>query len=409
MQPSELRIEDFNYFLPEDRIVKYPLANRESSKLLMYNQDKISHHVFGNLVSLLSAGDQLVLNNTRVIPARLIFKKSTGGEVEIFCLDPASKDHQQAMQAKNTIDWNCMVGGAKKWKDEILSRHVGTAENKFVLHAEKLLADSGRFHIRFAWDGDLSFSEVLSMAGEIPLPPYFGREAEDDDYQRYQTVFASNEGSVAAPTAGLHLTEDILNELMASGIGVDQLTLHVGAGTFKPVTSDTLSGHDMHHEYFSVSKDLLLKWVNNWPDRIIPVGTTSMRTLESLFWLGQKIGSDQRPFPAPLNITQWEPYTTEPKLSAKEAFSALINYCDENSLQHIVGSTGIMIAPGYKFRICGALITNFHMPKSTLLLLISAFIGEDWKRVYQYALDNNFRFLSYGDSSLLIPDSRMHH
>ncbi len=403
MQPRELRIEDFNYYLPEDRIVKYPVANRESSQLLQYHKGAITPHIFSDLPSILHSGDQLVLNNTRVIPARLIFKKSTGGEVEIFCLDPCNADHQQAMQAINVIDWNCLVGGAKKWRDEILTLSIESAVGQLVFKAEKLQAESGKFKIRFTWEGQLTFSEVLSLVGEIPLPPYFDREVEESDYVRYQTVFAASEGSVAAPTAGLHLTDQILNELNTSGIGTSQLTLHVGAGTFKPVTSDTLEGHEMHHEYFSVPKEMLIKWVNNWPDRAIPVGTTSMRTLESLFWLGQKIEANECLFPAPLNIRQWEAYTTEPKLSPREAFSALANYCEKNSLQHLVGSTGIMIAPGYKFRICGALITNFHMPKSTLLLLISAFIGEDWRRVYQYALDHNFRFLSYGDSSLLIP------
>jgi S-adenosylmethionine:tRNA ribosyltransferase-isomerase len=403
MQPRQLRIEDFDYNLPEDRIVKYPLASRESAQLLLYNQGIISRDVFANLTSLLSSGDQLVLNNTRVIPARLIFKKSTGGEIEIFCLDPCGIDHQQAMQAQNTIDWICFVGGAKKWKDETLQRKIDSTQAELTLYAEKVEAESGKFKIRFSWSGELTFSEVLSIAGEIPLPPYFDREVEESDYMRYQTVFASREGSVAAPTAGLHLTDHILNESKKSGIGVDELTLHVGAGTFKPVVAHTLEGHEMHHEYFSVSKDLLTQWVHHWPNRVIPVGTTSMRTLESLFWLGQKIESEEYAFPAPLKITQWEPYTTETKLSAKEAFSALIKYCEKNCLQSLIGTTGIMIAPGYKFRVCSALITNFHMPKSTLLLLISAFIGEDWRKVYQYALDNSFRFLSYGDSSLLIP------
>lgn len=343
------------------------------------------------------------MNKTRVIPARLRFRKSTGASIEIFCLEPIGLDHQQAMSATDTCTWKCLVGGAKKWKgSEILNSEISGSATLF---AEMVRREDDAFVIRFFWKPEtISFSSILHEAGKIPLPPYFHRDPDESDLNRYQTVFAEKEGSVAAPTAGLHFTPEVLDKLALKGVDLNTLTLHVGAGTFKPVSVSNIGDHHMHGEVFSISVDALQKLMEHvGRRRIIAVGTTSMRTLESLYWLGLKISknlieSGQQP-----SLGQWESYDMEANLSLQESLDSILQWCRVHHMNEFSANTTIMIAPGFKFRICGGLLTNFHMPQSTLLVLVSAFTGEDWKKIYNHALSGNYRFLSYGDSSLLLP------
>lgn len=402
MNTSEIRIEDYDYHLPEEQIARYPLPQRDASRLLIYQKGIIRHSPFTGIVDELGEGDLLISNNTRVIAARLHFKRQTGATIEVFCLEPVESSHQDAMGQCGSSTWKCLVGGAKKWKDGEKITCITTLEDKeVILSATRLEQVNDAFIICFEWSiTTLPFSEILHAIGELPLPPYFHRKAEKEDYDRYQTVFAIEEGSVAAPTAGLHFTQEVLNSLKAKGIKEREVTLHVGAGTFKPVASETMEGHTMHSESFSISIDLLREIVEQ-KGRIIAVGTTSMRTLESLYWMGVKMLDQSERIALPTLIEQWEPYQNHTKITVKESLEIIIKYCEANNKKIISGATSILIAPGYQFRICDGLITNFHMPKSTLLLLVSAFIGEDWKKVYDYALSRQFRFLSYGDSSLL--------
>ncbi len=399
---EHIRIEDYDYALPEERIARYPLESRDASKLLVYSAGEIRTESFTSIIHELKAGDVLISNNTRVISARLFFKKKTGASIEIFCLEPVGTSHQDAMTQRGKSIWKCLVGGAKKWKGNEKIDCSFQIDNKVLtVYASRLEQIADSFIITFEWNDDrVPFSEILHAAGELPLPPYFNRKAEQDDYDRYQTVFAVHEGSVAAPTAGLHFTQNVLQSLKEKGIKQREVTLHVGAGTFKPVSSETMEGHAMHSESFSVSIGLL-KEILSAKGRIIPVGTTSMRTLESLYWLGVKIMLSEKNHVVESSINQWEPYQLPQNISLKESFEALINKAEYQNSQYINAATSILIASGYKFRVCDGIITNFHMPKSTLLLLVAAFIGDDWKRVYDYAMNNNFRFLSYGDSSLL--------
>jgi S-adenosylmethionine:tRNA ribosyltransferase-isomerase len=405
MNPHEIAIDVYDFVLPEDRIAKYPQEVRDESRILIYQHNKISDTVFHQMPKLLNPGDQLFLNDTKVIPARLIFSKDTGGQIEIFCLEPLQLSHQDAMAAKNEVHWKCLIGGAKKWKgDHALSMELSIRGQKLSLKCEKVEKATDYFIVRFFWaHSDAIFSEMIDAAGQIPLPPYFNRNVEEQDLDRYQTVFAKFQGSVAAPTAALHFTNRTFQDLSAQGVDVGYLTLHVGAGTFKPVSSEKLGGHDMHVETFSVPVELIEKIRDKGDNRTIAVGTTSMRTLESLYWLGCKLISGE--IDATENqilLKQWDAYSmNDSPISTSEALNALVEYCHKSGKLRFDASTSIMIAPGYDFKIVDALITNFHMPKSTLMVLVSAFIGDNWKQVYQYALNENFRFLSYGDSSIL--------
>jgi S-adenosylmethionine:tRNA ribosyltransferase-isomerase len=405
--PRILSIKDFTFSLPEERIAKYPLQERDSSKLLVYKESKISEAVYQNIADYLPADSLLVFNDTKVVEARLLFQKPTGGVIEIFCLEP---HHQNAgitpaMQQHEKVLWNCLIGGASKWKHgQVLSKNIFHNGHELFLEARFIGKETDSFIVELSWnDSKLSFAEVLHLFGAIPLPPYIKREAEQTDTERYQTVYAQREGSVAAPTAGLHFTERIFKSLEEKNICKDFVTLHVSAGTFKPVKTETMKEHEMHAEHFTVTRSLIENLLAYLDKNIVAVGTTSLRTLESLYWLGASmVNGDPKTNGWPNEITQWEVYDkTCPSISFKGALNNLINYMNEKGTDHITAKTQIIIAPGYEFKVVKGLVTNFHQPQSTLLLLVAAFIGTDWKKVYSYALENNFRFLSYGDGSLL--------
>lgn len=390
----QISIEDFTYNLPDERIARFPLAERDLSKLLLYRAGEISQDVFAHLGNYLNAGDMLVFNNTKVIHARLLFYKDTGARIEVFCLEPVSPTtFEQALAAKNTCTWNCTVGNLKKWKDGALTIHYGG----ITLTAEKVAIDKGSVTVRFTWNGEQTFGELMEHCGAIPIPPYLKRESEEIDSTRYQTVYSKHEGSVAAPTAGLHFTDNVLKELKSKNIDVEELTLHVGAGTFKPVKAEFIVHHDMHTEHFMVNINVL-KRIAAKAGSIIAVGTTSVRMLESLYWLGLNIKTS-----AERHVHQWQPYQKEENTPVSEALNNIIEYMEGEGLTSLDASTQIMIVPSYRFRMIRGLVTNFHQPQSTLLLLIAALIGNNWHKLYNYALENNFRFLSYGDSSLLLP------
>jgi S-adenosylmethionine:tRNA ribosyltransferase-isomerase len=393
---GKIKIASYDYSLPDVRIAKYPLKDRDLSKVLIYKKGRITEAVFNSLADILPPRSKLIFNDTKVIYARLQFQKVTGARIEIFCLEPVHPvDYEQSFQSGPGVRWKCMIGNQKKWKTGILQQKFNYKDKLLTLYAEQLESEI----IKFSWDPpELSFSEILETAGTIPIPPYLNRKAETTDKNRYQTVYAHKKGSVAAPTAGLHFTPGLLRELRSKGFNQDKVTLHVGAGTFKPVSSETLEEHTMHTEHFSIRREFLAGLIKS-KDPVIAVGTTSVRTLESLYWLGVKTNqNDFRPV-----IDQWEPYSKIPEQSSTESLQSLLNYMIDKNLDHLEASTRIIIVPGYRFRLINGLITNFHQPKSTLLLLIAAFIGNNWKKVYDYALNHDFRFLSYGDSSLLLP------
>lgn len=391
--PKNININQFDYSLPDDRIAKYPLENRDESKLLVYNKGITKSAIYKDVADFLPSNAHLVFNNTKVIQARMFFKKPTGATIEIFCLEPSGAEIVTAMSATERVSWNCILGNAKRWKNEPLQ----ITEDGVILNA--VLLEKGLQNVvEFSWNNQLTFAEILDHFGILPLPPYLNRETEELDLNRYQTVYAKNKGSVAAPTAGLHFTDSIFEKLNQKGISKTELTLHVGAGTFLPVKSETLKGHNMHEEFFVVEKQSLQSLIEK-SDCIVPVGTTSLRTLESLFWLGQ---NPENYFENDLFfLPQWEPYETQPKFNRKEALESLVSFMDEKQLNSIKGNTQIIIAPGYDIKMADGILTNFHQPKSTLLLLIYAFVGNEWKTIYNYALENDFRFLSYGDGSLL--------
>jgi S-adenosylmethionine:tRNA ribosyltransferase-isomerase len=391
--PKNININQFDYSLPDDRIAKYPLEKRDESKLLVYNKGITKSAVYKDVAEFLPSNAHLVFNNTKVIQARIFFKKPTGATIEIFCLEPSSVEIVTAMSATEKVSWNCILGNAKRWKNEPLQ----ITKDGVILNAN--LNEKGIQNVvEFSWNNQLTFAEILDHFGILPLPPYLNRETEELDLNRYQTVYAKNKGSVAAPTAGLHFTESIFEKLTKKGISKTELTLHVGAGTFLPVKSETLEGHNMHEEFFVVEKQSLTSLIEK-SDCIVPVGTTSLRTLESLFWLGQ---NPENYFENDLFfLPQWEPYETQPKLNRKEALENLLSFMEEKQLKSIKGNTQIIIAPGYDIKMADGILTNFHQPKSTLLLLIYAFVGNEWKTIYNYALENDYRFLSYGDGSLL--------
>ncbi len=412
--PGILSIKDFTYSLPEEKIAKYPLIQRDDSKLLIYKDGNITEEIYRNIADQIPEESLLIFNDTKVVEARLFFQKQTGGIIEIFCLEPHDQysDITSAMRQNEKILWRCLIGGASKWKHgQILEKIIILQENKFILKAKFIEKADDSFIIELSWnDPTLSFAEVLHLAGAIPLPPYLKRNAEAGDAKRYQTIYANYEGSVAAPTAGLHFTDTVFAKLKEKNIHSDYLTLHVGAGTFKPVTSDVMQDHEMHAEHFIITRSTIMNILNHLNKNIIAVGTTSLRTIESLYWMGVKqtlINSPQS-----MDITQWETYELEEyQIPVKDALQVLLNWMGKNQMDHLAAKTQIIIAPGYKFKLVNGLITNFHQPQSTLLLLVAAFTGngpkapngfqEVWRRIYEYALQNNFRFLSYGDGSLL--------
>lgn len=414
MNPKDLSIKDFTYDLPEDRIAKYPLPERDASKLLVFENGKITEDIYKNLDRHLPSNSVLVFNDTRVIDARLLFKKSTGGIIEIFCLEPHAqyRDITTAMNQYGKVLWQCLIGGASKWKHgQILEKKIGFSK-EIILHAKYVEKKIDCFVIEFSWnDHSLNFAEILHQAGVIPLPPYLKRIAERVDEERYQTIYAHHEGSVAAPTAGLHFTEHVFKTLRSKNIKTDFVTLHVSAGTFKPVKSETIGGHEMHGEFINASIKTIENIFQNLSENIIPVGTTSLRTIESLYWLGVKLksgwlleGNEQLTMPQgrSIELSQWECYELEKKnVEPKRALEAVIDFMHKENLDRLITKTQILIAPPYKTKIANGLITNFHQPQSTLLLMIAALIKEDWRKVYDHALQHNFRFLSYGDGCLL--------
>lgn len=396
---NPILIADYNYPLPDERIAKYPLAERDHSKLLVYRDGKVSEDVFYRVGDYIPAGSLLVYNNTRVIQARLVFHKVSGARIEVFCLEPlAPHDYQLSLGSTSGCTWKCMIGNAKKFRDAFVEMPVVLPSGEQVtLRAEKGEQTGNTFAVRFSWDNPrLSFAELLDAVGELPIPPYLNRKTEESDKTTYQTVYSRIKGSVAAPTAGLHFTTAVLDDLRRRGIRTTELTLHVGAGTFQPVKTEDANAHTMHTEIIAVPRAAIADILANL-GHIVAVGTTSMRTLESLYFLGEMVQRGEQE----LHVPQFAPYEGSHPLTAAEAFQALLDYLDRTGQQTLHAETQIMIEPGYVFRVVDQLITNFHQPKSTLLLLVSAFVGGDWHTIYDYALSHDFRFLSYGDSSIL--------
>ena len=397
-----LRIEDYDYPLPDERIARYPLEQRDHSKLLCLRGDTISEQHFYDLPSLLPENTLLAFNDTRVIHARLLFRKETGAVIEVFCLEPHDMDVTEAFAQHESCTWTCFIGNNKKWKEGSLQGEWRAESKGFVLSATRREATGNAWVVDFRWTGGFSFSEVIEAAGVIPLPPYLGREAEASDAERYQTVYAHHDGSVAAPTAGLHFTPEVFEQLRKRGIETEYITLHVGAGTFKPVSTDTIGEHEMHVEPVHVTADNLRRLVAHQGKPIVAVGTTTVRTLESLYWFGVQLHS--RPDLPAMHVGQWDPYTLAADgLSFGEAYSHILDWLERRGANRLDGATQLMIAPGYRYHVVDGLVTNFHQPKSTLLLLVSALIGDRWHECYRYALDHGFRFLSYGDSCLFLP------
>ena len=400
-----IKIEDFNYPLPDERIAKHPLEQREQCKLLLYRNSEISEHRFADVPALLPEHSMLVYNNTRVINARLRFRKPGGGAViEIFCLEPVMpRDYAQIFQTTQSCTWLCFVGNSKRWKSGELSLAVDINGSAVTLNALRGERRGNAFEIIFTWNNaEVTFASILDAVGEIPIPPYLNRSTEPGDSTDYQTVYSHIDGSVAAPTAGLHFTDSVLAECDSRGIVRRELTLHVGAGTFQPVKSETIGGHDMHTEFISVSRSLLVE-LRDASAPIIAVGTTSVRTLESLYYIGVILHDNPDASEQELCVGQWMPYTVGSPISTSQALQAIIDYLDRIQSDTYIGSTQIMIAPSFQFHVISGMITNFHQPQSTLLLLVSAFVGDgNWRRIYDFALSHDFRFLSYGDGSLLL-------
>ena len=402
-QTKEIRIETYDYLLPEGRIAKFPVPRRDASKLLVYKDGKVSESVFNRLPEFLPEDSLMVFNNTKVIQGRILFRKETGAVVEIFCLEPLfPHDYQLIFQTAGNCEWKCLVGNAKRWKGGALKKELFVGGEKVFLSAVQTKSDGDAFSVAFEWDNPhVTFADLLDSGGILPIPPYLNREAEESDKTTYQTVYSKIKGSVAAPTAGLHFTEDTFLSLRAKNISVEEVTLHVGAGTFKPVKSETLEYHSMHTEFVTIHRTTVEKLLE-YGNRVIAVGTTTVRTLESLWYLGGMVIRRPSLAPEDLVVTQWQPYNESPcNAGTNGRLDALLRYMDERGEDRLAFNTGIMIAPGYTFRIVKTMITNFHQPQSTLLLLVDAFLKGRWREVYAYALANGFRFLSYGDSSLL--------
>ncbi len=396
---ENIHISDFDYPLPDERIAKHPLNERDMSKLLLYKESSIKEDIFNNISNYLPENSLILFNNTKVVQARLLFKRATGAQIEVFLLEPiVPSDYVLSFSSNSKVLWKCIVGNLKKWKEEVLQMPIPTTSSSLL--AKRINNLSEGVEIELSWDdSSLSFARIVELCGNIPIPPYLNRDAESDDNVRYQTIYAKPEGSVAAPTAGLHFTNKVFKSLKDKNIDIEYVTLHVGAGTFKPVKAKNISEHEMHTEHFIVKKSAVEKLLKHKGKRIV-VGTTSLRTLESIYWLGVKAIDGK--LNEHLFVSQWEPYELSQSISINDALKALDSFMVNKNIDYLSASTQILIVPGYKIRMADALITNYHQPKSTLLLLVAAFIGDDWKKVYSYALSHDFRFLSYGDSSLLM-------
>lgn len=410
MNPRHIHISDYNYPLPDERIAKFPLAQRDHSKLLVFENGDISEDIFYNITGHLPKGALMVFNNTKVIQARMHFRKETGALIEVFLLEPAEPaDYELMFQTNGKCAWHCLVGNLKKWKEGQLSRSFDVNGKTVTLSVERLHEERTSHWVEFRWDNpDVSFAEILDAAGELPIPPYLNRDTQESDKTTYQTVYSKIKGSVAAPTAGLHFTDKVLADIDAHDIDREELTLHVGAGTFKPVKSEEIEGHEMHTEYICVNKKTIDKLIAHG-GKAIAVGTTSVRTLESLYYMGVKLHDNPNLTEEQLHVGQWEPYDYAERLAAEgtapldtiDALREISDYLDRNSRKALHSSTQIIIAPGFEYHIVDILVTNFHQPQSTLLLLVSAFVKGEWRRIYDYALAHDFRFLSYGDSCLI--------
>ena len=405
--PRHIRISEFNYPLPDERIAKFPLPVRDQSKLLLYRHGEVTEDIFTSLPDYLTANSLMIFNNTKVIQARLHFHKETGALIEVFCLEPIQpNDYALNFQQTEHAAWLCMIGNLKKWKEGALKREITVKGKPLTLTAERGACHGTSHWVDFRWNNpEITFADILEVFGELPIPPYLNRETQESDKETYQTVYSKIKGSVAAPTAGLHFTPRVLDALREKGVALEELTLHVGAGTFKPVKSEEIEGHEMHTEYISVNRSTLEKLVAH-EGKAIAVGTTSVRTLESLYHIGVTLLHNPNATEEDLHVKQWQPYETALETAATpavDALQAIIAYLDRHHMETLHSSTQIIIAPGYEYRIVKAMVTNFHQPQSTLLLLVSAFLHGDWRKIYDYALAHDFRFLSYGDSSLLIP------
>ncbi|MDR2916390.1 MAG: S-adenosylmethionine:tRNA ribosyltransferase-isomerase [Tannerella sp.] len=400
---QQINIDEYDYPLPDERIARFPLQERDKSKLLLYQNGKVSESRFDKLPDLLPENSLIVFNNTRVIRARLLFLKETGAQIEIFCLEPENPhDYAMNFQAYGQCRWMCLVGNSKRWKEGALKRNLVINNDEVILTAERVQTHGQTSSILFKWDDTHTFAQILEAAGILPIPPYLHRETEQSDLQTYQTVYSKIKGSVAAPTAGLHFTPEVLTELDNKGFKREELTLHVGAGTFKPVQTETIGEHEMHTEFISVNRSTITNILKK-TGHIVAVGTTSVRTLESLYYIGAILAVNPDATTDMLIVKQWMPYENKlPRITTEKALQNILEYLDKNKLDKLITSTQIMIAPGYEFHIVDNMITNFHQPKSTLLLLVSAFVKGNWKEIYDYALTHGFRFLSYGDSSLLM-------
>jgi len=400
---SDIEINNYDYELPAERIAQYPLKERDSSNLLINKGNNITKDIFRNIDKYLPSDSLLIFNNTKVIRARILFRKDSGALIEILCLEPLMPaEYELSFGSKQPVDWKCIIGNLKKWKSGILKVSFFYLSKEYEFTAELLKKEEDTQIVRFHWNtSEICFGEVIEIIGHIPLPPYITRADEAEDISRYQTLYSSVKGSVAAPTAGLHFTEGLLEKIGKKGFKSDEITLHIGAGTFKPVKSETISGHEMHCEHFYV-KGSTLELIRENQGKIIAVGTTSVRTLESLYWMGVKSLQHPESKIADLSINQWEVYNMQANISVSDSMEALLKMIRKSGISYLKSSTRIIIIPGYNFRMINGIITNFHQPRSTLLLLISAWLGETWKKTYNFALENGFRFLSYGDSSLLI-------
>lgn len=393
----DIAIKDFDYDLPEERIAKFPLSERDKAKLLVFDKEGIREKSFFEIPNLLDKDNLLIFNETKVVHARLFFQKTTGSIIEVFCLEPTLPNEIQiAMAQKGEGHWKCFIGNNKKWKEGILTKTIKHNGKEITLNVQRETQKDNAWIVKFTWDKEYSFAEVLSIMGVIPLPPYINREVRDEDNEDYQTIYAKEEGSVAAPTAGLHFTEKTFEDIKQKQIQSDFITLHVGAGTFKPVSSESITDHVMHSEKVVIPKQVIENLIKYIDKKILCVGTTSVRTIESLYWHGVKLINNKEES-LEINISQWEPYQKEENINPKQALEAILEKMNSENVDLLTGQTQIIIAPSYKYKIIRAMITNFHQPKSTLLLLVSAFIGDKWKECYKFALENNFRFLSFGD------------
>ena len=402
--PKHIRISEYNYPLPEERIAKFPLPVRDQSKLLIYRQGAVTEDVFTSLPKYLAKDSLMIFNNTKVIQARLHFRKETGALIEVFCLEPVQpNDYALNFQQTEHAAWLCMIGNLKKWKEGPLHRELTVKGHPLTLTATRGECQGTSHWVDFSWNNsEVTFADILEVFGELPIPPYLNRETQESDKETYQTVYSKIKGSVAAPTAGLHFTPRVLDTLRKKGVDLEELTLHVGAGTFKPVKSEEIEGHEMHTEYISISRSTLRKLIGH-NACAIAVGTTSVRTLESLYHIGVTLAANPQATEEELHVRQWQPYEKYDEIPPVVALQKILDYLDYNGMETLHTSTQIIIAPGYDYKIVKAMITNFHQPQSTLLLLVSAFVKGNWRTIYDYALSHDFRFLSYGDSSLLIP------